>query len=75
MLFFTWWSTKPAGGGEIRKTRQGGEAKTILHALHFFIYKFITAYFIFDTLYFVKISGLKIFTIFEDCTYSTQTDE
>ena len=36
VLFFTWWSTKPAGGGEIRKTRQGGEAKTILHALHFF---------------------------------------
>ena len=59
MLFFTWWSTKPAGGGEIRKTRQGGEAKTILHALH--------TYFILDTLSFVKISGLKIFTIFIRC--------
>ena len=38
VLFFTWWSTKPARGGEIRKTRQGGEAKTILHALHISYY-------------------------------------
>ena len=63
--------------GEVKYGKHGKVVKLRPYCMHciFFIYIPITAYFIFDTLYFVKISGLKIFTIFEDCTYSTQTEE